>query len=303
MNKKKRLLLSIVLLLLILSVPLTRIYRKQKHEFKPYKVSSSLPFDPQREVSSLSSDEIARIEAILDQPFYFLGSGGQCYAFLSKDGKTVLKLFKYYRLLPWKWLSSFSLPEPFDSHRKKIAKKREEKLPFFFTSCKIAYEEFRDHTALLYMHLNKTSHFQKKVTVIDKFGRSYLIDLDSTEFALQEKAELAYSRIKRLMQKNDIASAKKAIDAILELTIDRCKKGISDQDPSIRRNFGFIHDKAVEIDIGSYVKDDFLKRPYAYKAYLYYKTRKKLSDWLEKEFPELVSHLNEKVEFLLQQEE
>src|ERR1700722_9090601 len=43
-------------------------------------------------------EKFMEIKNVLDQPFYFLGSGGTSFAFLGKDGKTVLKFFKHQHL-------------------------------------------------------------------------------------------------------------------------------------------------------------------------------------------------------------
>src|SRR6185295_13284709 len=40
-----------------------------------------------------SSEELKQIQNLLDQPFEFLGRGGQCFAFLGRDQKTVIKFF------------------------------------------------------------------------------------------------------------------------------------------------------------------------------------------------------------------
>src|SRR5258706_12163985 len=77
------------------------------------------------ELSPLSAQEKENIDKILTEPFSFLGSGGQCYAFVSKDEKYVLKFFKQK-----------ANPCP------------------LFNSCKIAYETLKEETGMLALHLN-----------------------------------------------------------------------------------------------------------------------------------------------------
>jgi hypothetical protein len=290
-----------VLLFVALIVGIERFCHKQTEGFRLHKIASTLPFNPNWEVTSLSPEETAQVDAILDQRFFFLASGGQSYAFVSEDGQTILKVFKQHHLRTWKWLKSFPLPQALHHYRRKFVRKREQKLPFFFTSCKIAFEDFKDRTGLLYLHLNKTAHLKKQLTIVDKLGIAYSIDLDSTEFALQKKAELAYPKLERLAKAGQLDTAKECLNSLLELILERSKRGISDRDPNIRRNIGFIGNHAVEVDLGSFSKDPFLMRTYAYKAELYYQTLG-LKDWVKEHFFSLYPYLNERIEFLLQQE-
>lgn len=290
---KSNTLIKFVLLVAIV-IGIERFCHKQTEGFRLHKIVSSLSFDPRWEVPSLSEEEAKRVDEILSQKFTFLGSGGQAYAFLSEDKKTVLKLFKLHHLRSWSWLHKMPLPGPFA----KYLCKREEKLPMFFTSCKIAMQDFRDRTGMIYLHLNKTSHLKRKLTLIDKLGITHKIDLDTTEFALQEKAELAYPRLKRLKAEGDIESAKQSIDSLLSLIVERCQRGIQDRDPNIRRNIGFLGNKAIEVDLGSFSREEFLKNSFAYKPILYYSSLD-LKHFLEKHFPELIPYVDERVQEML----
>src|SRR2546422_718538 len=62
----------------------------QTKGFQVCKIYSPLPYDAQWEIQG---------EGVkLNSTFRFLGKGGQFYAFVSDDGKTVLKLFKMHNL-------------------------------------------------------------------------------------------------------------------------------------------------------------------------------------------------------------
>ena len=55
-----------------------------------------------------------------------------------------------------------------------------------FDSYKIAYENLKDETGLIYLHLNKTDFLKQKMIIIDKIGIYHEIDLDSMEFLIQK---------------------------------------------------------------------------------------------------------------------
>ncbi len=170
------------------------------------------------------------VEVLLSQPFSYLGSGGQTYAFVSADGKTVLKLFKHHHL------------------------KNPHKRALFFQSCKLAYQELQDETALLYLKLHRTSYFKKPLILIDKLGIQHILDPNLLQFALQKKVSLASPLIKKLVRSGKKEEAKKVVSAVIEHLRARCRKGIKDRDSGTRRNIGYLEGKAVSIDIGSFTK-------------------------------------------------
>ncbi len=242
-----------------------RFCHKQTEGFKIANILSNLPYAPERELSPLSPSEQREVEAILAQPFTFLGSGGQAYAFLSQDGKTVLKLFKFHHM-------------GFFSAKEKQAK--------FFQSCKIAFEELRTETGLLYVQLNKTERWKRQITLVDKLGITHRIDLDSLEFALQSRASLALQTVKKLVRDGKKDEAKQAIASILHNVAVRCQKGIKDHDSGLKRNMGLIDGQAMAIDIGSFSKEPTLAQPINMEHELREKTRR-LSRYLQKNAPDL----------------
>lgn len=285
---RSRLLLKIFLSL-ALFVAIERFCHKQTAGFSLNKIgsTSSAPLIPQ---AVLDEDNV-----FFDQPYHFLGSGGQCYAFLSEDGNTVLKLFKNHHVRLWNWLSSFSLPGKLDSFRRQFLENNRHQSPAFFESCCIAFKDFRDRSGLIYLHLGKTAHIHKKLTLYDKIGVVHQIDLDQVDFALQKRVEMPREKLRTLIQKNDLDEAKACIDSIVGLILERCQKGIRDRDPNIRRNLGFIGTHAVEIDLGSFTKEESQKQPEVYLAELEQNTRK-LKIWLERHCPELSCYLSKQIE-------
>ncbi len=250
--------------------------------------------------SLLPDKERAQLDAIFSQPFYFLARGGQSYAFISQDQTVILKFFKNHHIRFWNFLKQIPLPSAFENFRQQILKKKFHQSPAFFESCKISYFEFRQRTGLIYLHLHKTDCFKRKLTLIDNLGIVHQIDIDSTPFALQKKAEFTSPKLKALIQGKGLATAKLCVDSLLSLIVERCQKGIADRDPNFRRNIGFIDNQAVEIDLGSYSKDESLKNPENLERELVDKTRK-LRHWLYEKNPELSLYLSEQINKILEE--
>ena len=166
-------------------------------------------------------------------------------AFLGDDGKTVLKLFRMNHLLPKKWVAFVPLSATY-RHRK--TKMREQKLKRTFQSVKLASEKLKDETGVIFAHLNPG--FEKKVVVVDKQKQGHFIDLSHTPFVLQKKAELIYTRLLRHLKNGDKEPLIRDREKILTLIARRCFKGIVDSDSGVSANYGFIDNKAVQIDIG-----------------------------------------------------
>ncbi len=266
--------------------------------FQIAKTQSDRPFNPKWETPPPTEQDLAELDQIFDQPFKFFSYGGQAYVFLSEDGETVLKLFKQHHMRTPEWIKKFPLPKTFKRIRNKWVYRNEEKFLLFFDSCKIAFDDFRDKTGLIYLHLNKTDYLQKQLTIIDKLGIAHQIDLDQTDFALQYRAKMTKKHFQTLKNKNQLAAGKESIDSILEMMVERSQRGIADRDPNLRRNCGFIGNQAIEIDLGSYTHNETLKIPFIGKTDIYQKSLQ-LKRMISKIYPELYPYLEERLEEIL----
>ncbi|MCX6991088.1 MAG: hypothetical protein NTX49_08525 [Chlamydiae bacterium] len=293
--RKVSLIMLKVFLALVLFRGVERFCHGQTEGFEMSKILPMHPPTPLTPSSALSEEERQQVQSILSQPFYFLSKGGQSFAFLSQDGKVVLKFLKKHHVRMWEFLNSFTLPSFIDSYRQKILRDTHHKSPFFLRSCEISYADFKEGTGLIYLHMEKTDYFAKKLTIVDKLGIAYPVDMDSIEFALQTKAELVQPLFKRLIEENDLPAAKECLTSLLELIVERCHKGIHDRDPNIRTNFGFIGHKAITIDIGSFsrVAPASVNVPVVLAS-----QTEKFKKWLIRKNPELAEHLRVEVERL-----
>ncbi|HSX03462.1 MAG TPA: hypothetical protein VLG76_01900, partial [Rhabdochlamydiaceae bacterium] len=198
--------------------------------------------------------------------FYYLASGGQAWVFVSEDQKFVLKFFKAH------------------------LRKRKAKFERDFKSCKLAFDELKNETGLVYLHLNKSADLHLMAKVVDKLHIEHQIDLDKTEFLVQKKATLLYDHIQKLMNEGKAQEAKQALSAVCRLILKRCEKGIFDEDPRIQCNLGFIGNEAILIDTGRLKWDLKRKNPEVYRQDLK-KITYKLKSWLSDHYPELIATL------------
>lgn len=249
------------------------------HPTKDFSLQNMLPqhaYKPQWDVHPISEQEKDHIHSVLNQNFKYIGCGNQIYVFFSEDNKYVLKIVKQHRYIVPRWIR-YLLP-PMLSYRTKKIGHKEHSLDRDFNSYKIAFDRLKEETALLFVHLNPQDDFHHKTTLIDKENIAYNVDLHDYEFILQDMAEMVYPTIEKHMANGDTLSAKAAIDSLLELLYSRCKKGIHDTNPNFEKNFAFLNNKAVQIDIGRF----------SLKAPEYFPTIKEtFKEYLHDKFPEL----------------
>ncbi|GAB5411073.1 MAG: hypothetical protein ChlgKO_01870 [Chlamydiales bacterium] len=224
--------------------------------FAVRKITSTHAPNSKWDVEEITGDQLEEVKKIFDQPFYYLAKGRYSYAFASADGKTVLKFFRQRQLGQHNWKNALPLPH---SLMKDYANKYEtglQRRESTFSGLIEAYKNLREETGLLYLHINRTNELiNKKIKLHYKNKRVDIIDIDRFEFVLQKRANLGFDHLQKLMDSGDIKRALTSICSYLDLTVTRCKKGYADGDLQFCKNFGFIEDKAIEIDIGHIVKD------------------------------------------------
>lgn len=262
----------------------------QTDGFALCKIRSRLPYHPEWETNPPTANEQELLLKTLDQPFYYLAKGAQSFVFASADGQSVIKFFRLHHLTPPLWLTFLSLPPHCMLFKiRKIIEKRQE-LEKDFQSYKIAFEQMKDETGLLYLHLNKTSQLKKRLTIYDKIGIAHELDLDQMEFLVQKKATLVYPSIEHLMQTEGLSKTKAAISALVRLLVHRCEKGIFDKDPDLNTNFGFLGHSPVQIDIGRFRMQEERKDPEATREEIV-RITDHFRQWLDCHYPALSEHL------------
>lgn len=272
----KRFLILILFVSTVIWLP--RIAKIMTQGFRVSKLHIDLPFQPEWEVPI----DPAMIE-ILNQPFHYLGQGAQSFVFESEDGKYVVKFFRFDKRL-FKKLSSVC-----------SGKKEKQRTPTLtkaftvFNASKIAYDCLKEETGLVYLHLNATSLGLPILRCQNPIGRTFLLPLDSCRFAVQKKAILFSDALSKALQNPE--EMKKRIDQLIDLLRSRTAKGVFNTDPTLVRNFGFLEDRAVEIDFGNYRSAAVHDQIVEVKRYT-----DKLRVWLELEAPEWVEYLDHRMQ-------
>lgn len=224
----------------VIGVALPKLYHWSVSGFSLKKVCCEESF--QAQFSSYPfSDEVSQI---LKQDFYYLGQGRQVFVFESADKKHVLKLvrFNHYKI-PFRHELLLSLGlNPKAKH-----KTRRQHYQRFFASYKMALEELKDLTGVVFVHLNTTIASMPEVTVYDRLKRPLRIALDQTAFLVQKKG-VPLAQVKE-------AEMKKVIDSFFQTILIYKEKEIVHYDlPNLIRNVGIYQNRYMEMDVGSYEK-------------------------------------------------
>jgi hypothetical protein len=264
-----------------------QLYQKQtQFGLKAKFASPTFSPSPEWELPPLSSHEQVQVDAILFQPFTFLARGSQAFAFISEDQRYVLKLFKQHKWRPSHLLSY--LPLSFNPYYKAYLLKQKKQHDVLH-SCKTALFHVKEDTGVLYAHLNPTPLNVPPVTLIDKHGKLWKIDLSKSCFLLQKKADLFYEHIADLMNQMRVEEAKHAITSSIKL-IDRfIDLGVYENNAILRKNFGFINNEAMQFDIGKFKFDPSRVRD---KREIRTVT-KNFRKWVITHYPELQVHFDQ----------
>ncbi|MBS0606259.1 MAG: hypothetical protein KF898_07985 [Parachlamydiales bacterium] len=270
---------------------LQRFCHQQTDGFSRYKISSNLTFQPEWETPRLSLREQESLSKILNQPYRYLAKGAQSYVFLSDDGKYVLKFFRIYHLQPPFWVTHLRWPWFLQSYKMdKILKKLDE-LHKDFASYKIAHDELKEETGIVYLHLNKTDYLKQTLTFYDKIGIKHQVALDQMEFLVQKRAELVYPALAKMVESEGLENAKDALSQLVSLLCLRCQKGIHDKDPDLNTNFGFIGHTPLQIDVGRFrIENGNLQEQMVDRDEII-RITDNLNQWLRSRYPELSGHL------------
>lgn len=284
----KKLCIGFALFLFFLSFLLgvDRVAHRHSSRFSLNKIISSQHFSPEWEIPALSQEEKQVLDHILSQKFTYYNKGSQSYVFISEDKKYILKFLKQDKLRTRSWLAH--VPLSFNPYYQDYLFKQE-KCHATFDACKTSFVELKKESGLIYVHLNNTRDLNKKVTIFDKNGEKHIVDIDKTSYYVQKRAQLIYSRISELMHQNEVEKAKQIITSVFSLIDHLGKKGVCDNDPILRKNFGLIDDVAVQIDIGKLKIDPARQVSLAYKDEAGSITNS-FKVWLEKNYPSLSEH-------------
>lgn len=292
---RKLIKIAILLCLSILLIyGLGRLYYHLTAGFTIANITSDFGHQPQWEVRPLEEKESVEFAKAFHQPYTYLGKGCQSYVFASADGEYVIKFFKYQRYRFQPWLAYFPpLPAIVKLRQEKMEKKWK-KLDGFVQSWKLAFENLKEETGLVFVHLNKTTHLQHTLTLYDKMGYKHEVSLDQMEFCIQHRAKMLCDALLENKENGDLENAQKIVRQLLTTILSEYARGLADNDHALMQNTGVSHGKSVHIDVGQFVFNDEIKNPEIFHQELFTKTYK-FKLWLREYYPELAAFLEEEL--------
>jgi len=287
MNKKKylilRLLISAFVGMLFLFFSF-RLYYRLTDDFRIGNITYQMPSNPDWEIKPLSAEAMNQVNKILDQPFFYIGKGAQSYAFVTRDGQYVLKFFKFKHLKP-NWLVQCLPNISFLGEYKKKKRERKQRLiQSVFNGYKLAYDNLQERTALVYIHLNPSSHLIKRATLFDKIGRKHCIDLSKVVFVVQKYAITTRQALTHALDTKNFPLAASRLKKIIDLYQLEYGKGIFDRDHGLMHNTGFVEERAVHFDVGKLSCDPKIKNKEWAQADLAL-LQKRFEEWVLRHFP------------------
>ena len=261
------------------------------------KVQSTLPFNPEYNLEPLPEKDQEEVTCALTQNYTYLGHGGQCFAFVSEDNRYVLKLLNHSKRRHSFYSSWPFLPGCLQKRISKKTQRKKQKQERDFTSYLMAIRDLQEQTGIIFVHLNKTTSLHKTITITDKKGNYFTINLDHYEFLLQKKADNIHDKIQFFMDNSQQAKAQSLIDSLITSLIARSIKSIIDDDAVLYKNFGCIDDKCLFIDVGRFRKDPRIADPTIYIEDIYRITTP-FTRWLKQNYPELDRYLDGRIQEL-----
>lgn len=281
---KKFLFLAIPLFLLAVYL---HTHSKRSDFFCPAFITYEPALWPKCEAPALESHQKLLLAEIFAQPFKYLGSGNQTFAFESADGRYVLKFFKFQHLRE----NAFSL---------KSAESKARRLQQVFSGHSIAYTLDRGACQIVYAHLSPEP-LHLSATVSDMTGVQHLISLDEVVFVVQLKGADTRSIIGALLKQGKIETAKQYIHNLLTLYVEDYKRGIFDRDHNVMCNTGFVNGIPFRIDAGKLRLDEKMKNPEIFRTDLEKIAWQRIDKWMKRHYPEHRREMAEELTAFLEQ--
>ncbi len=290
----KRLVIAVALVAVITVATFSFLHFRKPKVIKPSQVLENLVTvvhdeDPCWNVA-IAPEKVKEINDIFSQHFYFIGKGKQCTAYVSNDGRYVVKFLLQKPLVvkpQFKELPNVFPLTLFKKYKVGMRKKRKEAL---FTAFMVSYHIAPEQTGMLYVHLNQTKNIFRKPLIVDIKDNPVYIDIDNTQFILQKRARHIKPVIIDLMCEGKVAQAKRRVDQVLMLLFEAAKKGIVDADKSLIRNdnVGFLETRAIYIDTGKlrHVKGKVTQKQFVKDL----KRLEPFNKWLQAYYPELADY-------------
>lgn len=287
--------LGSLLVVVLIIFGLARVYYRVTDDFRISNISYEMPYRSSWEITPLSFTDEQRLNQILAQEYTYLGKGAQSYVFASSDQKYVIKFFKFKHLRPL-WLIDI-LPSifPFKGLKERHYANKERKLLGVFDGYKIAYDQHRDPSSLVFIQLNIENNPKRLINIKDKIGFQKIVNLQNVPFIIQEKGSTLRVVLKDLLNEGQVVEAEGKIGQIIDLYFSEYQKGIYDRDHGVMHNTGFVGNKPIHLDVGKMTLNPSMKKREVYKPDLGLVV-KKLNLWLKQNYPQYQAQLKLAIE-------
>ncbi len=210
----------------------------------------SRPYEHNWEGHILNAEEEKRLDDALSQSYHYMNAGTQCAAFISKDGKYILKFFKKKRFLPPAASDGFSIPFFTNWRMERKRNKCQIKRDRIFSAYTISCDRLSQQTGVFFVHFNSTGRLKRSIQLSDASGKTLDVALDDWDFVLERRAEPLRDYLERLLGTGDVAAAGVAVHRLLELQRIFFHKGMRNRDIEFVNNYGFIDGTPVLFDVG-----------------------------------------------------
>lgn len=264
---------------------ITCVMRTQGFSYK--KIHSLYAYDSRWDFGMPNPEQASLLEKVSTQIFSPLGSGKECYAFVSEDGEIVIKFFKQKHMRTRYILNFLPLSKRIRMIRNETLNRHRHRRLRLYQSYQLAHERLQDHTGVLYLHLTKTNYLKKPITLLSPRGKKLVLKLDDMEFLIQKRARHIFNVLSESPEKG-----KQIIDALLDYLTLRNARGIGDNDTNCEKNLGILNGKAIQIDVGEL----YPAVPVSPSKEELTTATLDLKDYLERNHFELVSYLDQSIE-------
>ena len=278
-----------ILLIIILISLVSKGWHNLSGGFKTNKIQP--PIDMRADISETPANLSEESLKIFDQEYKFLDKGCQVFVFESSDGNYVLKFLRHHRYKPYFWMNFWSFIKPINEYKERYAAVKKERIKTNFLSYLMSYDDLKDLTEVVYVHIGVTDYINKKLVIRNRFGQKSYIDLDKMHFIVQRKGKKLSSELLYSYKHRDFDRTRQLVDGYLSLLQKRCLKKIRNNDSTgFLRNTALYGNKVIEIDVGGYKRFDY-KNPKKGFEYEFNRFAKRFKRWSSKNMPLLEQYV------------
>lgn len=217
----------------------------------------------------LESSQKLEVERALSQNYRYLSKGSQCYAFVSEDGRYILKLLKHYhyRIPSWQFFLNWEGRQ----RMKRLKRQRS------FDSYVYCATDLKEVTGTVCVQLNRQYTISKVISVTLKSGAALQVDLTDLDFILQRRAFLVENFLKTA-KKEEVDLFFSDFDYLIHSFIDM---GFMDRDRRFDGNIGYVDGHLIWSDLGEFYRCEGDLSAASQELY------RRFFHWLSVEYPEI----------------